>query len=470
MSLVGELSSSSTTGTGFFSSTSPLTSDSGINNNEKKKTDPYGQINFKFMIIFPLLLVVFFLLFFSFSPVYGGRQIVILVIGLLIGISLSQCKFGYTSSFRNLIAHRKGKNFRALITMFALTMWILSIIISASPNHKSWTDKTKELHLSAAPVSWTVFFGSFIFGIGMQIGSACASGCLHEVGSGIVRTLIVFIFFIVGTFIAALDWSFNVWFKAKSEGRINLIEKWGIAGGTIFQTFVFLVLVIITIAIEIKKHGLVEEKIIQRLLMKLFPKLRAIARNKSNSIESKSLLSNHTKNAKKEVVKNIFTKKHDIYVGSILLTIAQIFLYLSTSNFWGVMGVFPFLIALPLRAMNVDVEKMKYFQEYSTLPTHFFANDYIVLDLSIILGAFLSATVTGTFGKGNYRPNWKVYGSAIIAGLLLGFGSRWAYGCNVGAWTSPSIAASVSGYVWFAGGLLGNIVGVICRPYVGLKN
>ena len=47
-----------------------------------------------------------------------------------------------------------------------------------------------------APIGFGLFVGSFLFGVGMQLGGSCASGTLFAIGSGqtaIVLTLAGFI-------------------------------------------------------------------------------------------------------------------------------------------------------------------------------------------------------------------------------------------------------------------------------------
>ena len=57
---------------------------------------------------------------------------------------------------------------------------------------------------AVAPVGVSMFFGAFLFGIGMQLGGGCGSGTLYAVGGGSPRMLLVLTAFCGGGFWASL--------------------------------------------------------------------------------------------------------------------------------------------------------------------------------------------------------------------------------------------------------------------------
>jgi hypothetical protein len=91
-----------------------------------------------------------------------------------------------------------------------------------------------------------------------------------------------------------------------------------------------------------------------------------------------------------------------------------------------------------------------------------------VMDLGIILGGLAAAGLAGRFA-----PVWRVPAksltAAVIGGLLLGYGARIAYGCNMGAFFSGVASGSVHGWVWFLAAFAGNILGTRLRPLFGLE-
>ena len=63
-------------------------------------------------------------------------------------------------------------------------------------------------------------------------------------------------------------------------------------------------------------------------------------------------------------------------------------------------------------------------------------------------------------------PSGKRLIAAAIAGLVMGYSARMAFGCNVGAYLGGIASASVHGWVWFALAFAGSIVGVRIRRRV----
>jgi uncharacterized membrane protein YedE/YeeE len=59
--------------------------------------------------------------------------------------------------------------------------------------------------------------------------------------------------------------------------------------------------------------------------------------------------------------------------------------------------------------------------------------------------------------------------ATIIAGVLLGYSSRLAFGCNVGAFFSGIATGSLHGWVWFAAAFAGAFLGIRIRAVSGLE-
>ena len=71
------------------------------------------------------------------------------------------------------------------------------------------------------------------------------------------------------------------------------------------------------------------------------------------------------------------------------------------------------------------------------------------------------------------HPGWRLpfrsLVAAVIGGLLLGYGARLAYGCNIGAYFSGIASASVHGWLWLVAAFLGSVLGTYLRPWFGLS-
>lgn len=91
-------------------------------------------------------------------------------------------------------------------------------------------------------------------------------------------------------------------------------------------------------------------------------------------------------------------------------------------------------------------------------------------NIGLITGAFLvAAWRTGGLSQPLPRLPMRAWIATIVAGLALGYSSRLAFGCNVGAFFSGISTGSLHGWVWFAAGFAGSVFGVRLRPMLGLE-
>jgi len=90
-----------------------------------------------------------------------------------------------------------------------------------------------------------------------------------------------------------------------------------------------------------------------------------------------------------------------------------------------------------------------------------------VMNFGIILGAALAASLAGQFAPRVKIPFPSLI-AAMIGGILMGYGARLSFGCNIGALFSGIASGSVHGWLWFAAAFAGSAVGVFVRPLFGL--
>ncbi|MDD2778276.1 MAG: YeeE/YedE thiosulfate transporter family protein [Methanocellales archaeon] len=89
-----------------------------------------------------------------------------------------------------------------------------------------------------------------------------------------------------------------------------------------------------------------------------------------------------------------------------------------------------------------------------------------MLVLGVVIGAFISSSLSGVFQLQWVPSTWAAtFGNslslrllvALIGGILLGFGARWAGGCTSGHGISGTLQLAVSSWIaficFFAGGL-----------------
>jgi uncharacterized membrane protein YedE/YeeE len=86
-----------------------------------------------------------------------------------------------------------------------------------------------------------------------------------------------------------------------------------------------------------------------------------------------------------------------------------------------------------------------------------------VMNIGILIGAATAAAMAGRIRLFDRVPLLSI-AAGVIGGVLLGYGARLAYGCNIGAFFSGVASTSLHGWVWIAAAVLGNLLGVRLRP------
>ena len=116
-----------------------------------------------------------------------------------------------------------------------------------------------------------------------------------------------------------------------------------------------------------------------------------------------------------------------------------------------------------------DVASWGYWQgaNAAVLQSSIFTDSTTVLNLGVMLGAFLASAASGLF-KFN-KINLKNVAAAIIGGLMMGYGARLAFGCNIGAYFGGIASFSLHGYIWGLLALAGTFVALYLRPLFGLS-
>ena len=88
-----------------------------------------------------------------------------------------------------------------------------------------------------------------------------------------------------------------------------------------------------------------------------------------------------------------------------------------------------------------------------------------VTNIGLIYGAIAASRWNGA--PKFTAPSGRRLAAAAVAGLVMGYSARMAFGCNVGAYLGGIASASLHGWVWFALAFAGSIVGVRIRRRVG---
>jgi uncharacterized membrane protein YedE/YeeE len=282
-----------------------------------------------------------------------------------------------------------------------------------------------------APAGVSVVFGAFIFGIGMQLGGGCASGTLFTVGGGNARMLITLLFFIIGSLIAThhVDW----WFSLPSFPATSIVKSFGVLPALIASLAVFALIAFVTFKLEKHRHGELEAPVssdhigLRRFLRGPWP----------------------------------------LVWGAIALALLNYATLALAGRPWGITSAFALWGAKVASGLGVDVGSWVFWQmpaNAKALAAPVWEDITTVMDIGIMLGALLAAGLAGRFAPSLKIPARSIV-AAVIGGLLLGYGSRLAYGCNIGAYFSGIASGSLHGWVWLVSAYIGNVAGVRMRPF-----
>lgn len=162
-----------------------------------------------------------------------------------------------------------------------------------------------------------------------------------------------------------------------------------------------------------------------------------------------------------EYYKMVFKQPFTYVTGAVLLSVLQIATLASTGNPWGVSGVFANWGAWIYRAVGGSVDKWYYFSSagaQATLNAGFLNHPGTWRNLGIIVGALLATLLASQFKIKKIKSKKQVI-AATLGGLLMGYGARIGFGCNIGALYSGIASLSLSGWVFGAAMFCGAVVG-----------
>lgn len=357
----------------------------------------------------------------------SGKQAALYLVGAVMGATLYHAAFGFTSSWRVFIADGRGAGLRAQMLMLAIAC---ALFFPALASGSLFGSPVTGL---VAPVGVSVAVGAFLFGIGMQLGGGCASGTLYTAGGGNTRMLVTLAAFVVGSVIATahLHW----WSALPHIAPTSLVKELGATPALALSLTVFALIAGGTVLVERKVHG--------RLL------------RKDGATGWARLLRG----------------PWPLVAGAVLLAVLNYATLALAGRPWGVTSAFALWGAKASLVLGLDVSAWPFWQGAANkaalaAPV---ANDITsVMDIGIMVGALAAAALAGKFA-----PVWKLplksLAAAVIGGLLLGYGSRLAFGCNIGAYFSGIASGSLHGWLWLVAAFAGNAAGTRLRPLFGLE-
>lgn len=336
----------------------------------------------------------------------GPRYGLLLLIGLGFGLALEGFRFGFTGPWRRMILMRDPSGLIAQLVCIGI------VAVAAFPLLATHGSELKGAH---APIGVAMIGGAFVFGACMQVVLGCGSGTLVNAGTGNAVGAVALPFFAIGSFAGAYHLS---WWT--SFGSLPVVALSGTDG------------LMVTLA------GLAALVVLAFLLR----------------------------------AKGLFHMPAR-YVGAILVLAGLAILHLVVAGQpWGVVYGLGLWVAKGVVAAGGDLSGSAFWAapaNVAQVEASLLTDITSLTDLGLIAGAALVAWWRAGLASPVGKLPTRAWGAVIISGLVLGYSSRLAFGCNIGAFFSGIGTGSAHGWVWFVAAFAGSWAGIRLRPHLGLE-
>lgn len=348
----------------------------------------------------------------------------LMIIGGLLGITLYHSAFGFSAAYRNWFSKGETGGIRAQVIMLAAATILFTPILASGEVFGHAANGI------FAPLGWRLLIGAFLFGIGMQLGGGCGSGTLFTAGGGNLRMVVTLIFFCAGSWWATLDMTF--WQSLPSWPVVSLGREIGWLPAAILQL-----------------------SFLAALWFWLKPHQRQVANDRTTNLHERLLQG-----------------PWPMVIGALLLAFLNWAVLLTAGHPWTVTWAFAVWGAKVATLAGWDPTGSAFWSSpYAArqLGEGLLIGHSSITDIGILFGALIAASLAGRFRPG-FRMPLRSLLAAMLGGLMLGYGARVGFGCNIGAFFSGVASLSLHGWGWIIAALGGSYLGMRLRPLFGLAN
>jgi hypothetical protein len=351
------------------------------------------------------------------------RMAALLLLGAALGVTLYHAAFGFTAAYRRLITARDTRGVEAQLLMLGVATLLFAPVLAGGSAFG------REVVGALAPVGWQVAAGAFVFGIGMQLGNGCGSGTLYALGGGSTRMLATLAAFLAGSFWASLHMGW--WQALPAWAPVALGEVLGWPLGVALQLAFLLLL-----WAGLRRWG------------GAAPKRAATAAG----------------------WRRVLTGPWPLIAGALALAGLNFLTLLIAGHPWTITWAFTLWGAKIAVLLGWDPRSSDFWQgdfQRAALEGGVLDDVTSLMDIGLVVGALCAAALAGRFSPRGRIP-LRSLAAAVLGGLLMGYGARIAFGCNIGAFFSGVASTSLHGWLWIAAALPGTWVGIRLRPDFGL--
>jgi uncharacterized protein len=329
------------------------------------------------------------------------RQAVLFLVGIGYGVVLAGARFGFTTGWRNLVEDRDPRGVYGQLLLFALAA------ILAMPLLGRFT----ELHAALGPPSISLLVGAFVFGAAMQIADGCGSGTLYKAGLGVPLNMAILPLFAIGSFLGSVQ--MHDWLALGQLQPVGLVQAWGV-GPALAATLAALAVLAIAVRLWVGSG--------KRLIEKRW------------------------------------------VWGAIALAVLATINLVVAGQPWGVVYGFGLWAAKGAQALGVfDPTSNPFWGDAGNtqrLAQSALLDVTSITNIGLLGGALWISARKPPSSKPLTPKQWAI---GLAAGFVLGYSSRLAFGCNVGALFSGISTGSVHGWIWLVMAFLGTLLGVRAR-------
>jgi len=329
--------------------------------------------------------------------------------GFGLGVAFLKAEFSYTASWRRFLTRGEAGGLLGGLIVIAICALAVVPIAALRQNFGG----------AIAPLGPSLIIGAFVFGIGMQLANGCGSGTLYTVGGGSGRMLITLLLFIVGSVLGSLSLP-----AALALGGIDpvlasdYLGPWGGLAATLGSIALAAALIV------------------------------AVAKRRGAG----------------------FMPSRHYVIGGVAIGLLCVFVFVAGGHPWSVTFGYTVWGAKIATALGFDLTHSEFWQWAG--PKHALSESVLsdtssLADFGMLFGAMATAAAAKPFAAAAWPP-FKSLLAAGLGGLLMGWGARLGFGCNIGAFVGGVASGSLHGWVWFLAALPGCVIGIRLRPWFGL--
>ena len=337
----------------------------------------------------------------------SARQALLLLVGVGLGWALAAARFGFTTGWRHLIEQKDPSGVYGQIMLLAVLAALSMPLLAHFP----------ETQAALGPPSVSLLVGAFVFGLAMQISDGCGSGTLYKAGLGVPLNMAILPLFALGSFAGSAH--LNGWLALGALQPVGLVQQWG-AGTALAATLAALAVVAVGVG---RWSG-------QRFSFRSMPRRWVW--------------------------------------GALAMAVFAALNLLIAGQPWGVVYGFGLWGAKAATALGLfDPAANAFWSDpghAERLHQTLLLDVTSITNIGILAGALWVAPKRPQDARPLTGTQWAV---GLLAGFVLGYSSRLAFGCNVGAMVSGISTGSLHGWIWVPMAFMGTLIGVRVRRRLG---